>query len=83
MFYNIFPGLFSPLTPEGNIVIDGVLASCYSEYDHYGSHIVTAPFRWFPGILEWIFGDDNGFQTAARIAQEFSNFCQVPTLSDY
>ena len=49
-----------PLTKEGNIVVDGVLASCYASFDHDLSHITMAPMQWFPEIIEWLFGKDNG-----------------------
>ena len=71
----IFLGLFAPLTMEGKIVVDEVLASCYVDFDHDGTHIVLTPFRWFPRMLEWIFGDDNGFQVSAKITLEFAKFC--------
>ena len=53
-------GAFVPLTKEGNIVVDGVLTSCYASYDHDSSHIAMAPMQWFPEIVEWLFGKDNG-----------------------
>ena len=48
----------SLLLKEGNIVVDGVLASCYASGDHDFEHIMTAPVQWFPKIIEWIFGND-------------------------
>ena len=33
------PGAYAPITMEGNIVVDGVLASCYaSTWSWFGSH---------------------------------------------
>ena len=32
-----------PLTEEGNIVVDGVLASCYASFDHDLAHIAMVP----------------------------------------
>ena len=43
---------------DGNIVVDGVLASCYASTDHDVAHFAMAPMRWFPEMTEWIFGDD-------------------------
>ena len=45
---------------EGKIVVDGVLASCYATVDHDMGHISTAPIRWFPWMMNWIFGENNG-----------------------
>ena len=45
---------------EGNIVVDGVLASCYASSDHHAAHIGMTPIRWFPEIMNWIFGVDSG-----------------------
>ena len=58
-----------PLTREGNIVVDGVLASCYASFDHDLAHIVMEPIQWFPEIIEWIFGKDNGSSDYADIAK--------------
>ena len=46
----IIPGAFTPVTMEGNIVVDGVLASCYAFADHDLAHIGITPMRWFPDI---------------------------------
>ena len=62
---------------EGNIVIDGVLASCYPDSNHDVAHTVMTPMRWFPEILEWIFGDDKGFQNFVKISEVSGKFCQV------
>ena len=55
---------------EGNIVIDGVLASCYPSAHHDLAYIGMSPIRWFPKILKWIFGDENGILGYVRIAEE-------------
>ena len=41
-----------PLTKEGNILIDGVLASCYASVAHDVSHLGVTPKRWFPNTIE-------------------------------
>ena len=56
----LFSGAYVPQTLEGNIVVNGVLASCYASFHHDLAHIAMTPIRWFPGIIEWIFGDNNG-----------------------
>ena len=44
---------------EGNIVVDGVLASCYASVSHDLAHIGMTPIRWFPRVLEWFLGQDD------------------------
>ena len=55
---------------EGNIVVDGVLASSYASYDHDAAHIAMTPFRLFPKVIEWIFGKDGGTPTYINIAKQ-------------
>ena len=37
-------------------MVDGVLASCYAVADHNIVHFGMAPLRWFPGMMNWMFG---------------------------
>ena len=53
---------------EDNIVVDGVLASCYASFDHHAAHIGMTPIRWFPEIMNWIYGVDNGFSGYVKYA---------------
>jgi len=47
-------GVFSPLTLLGNIVVDNIVASCYSHFDsHQLQHLSFAPFRWIHMTKEW------------------------------
>ena len=55
-----YSGAFVPLTTEGNIIVDGVLASCYASFHYDLAHIVMTPIQWFPEIIHWIFGDEVG-----------------------
>ena len=64
-----FIGAYVPLTKEGNIVVDGVLASCYASFEHDLAHIVMKPVQWFPKIMKWLFGKDNGCSDYADIAK--------------
>ena len=61
--FNTFLGAYTPVTMEGNIIVDGVLASCYPSADHDVLHLGMTPIRWFPQIIQWIMGVENGFQT--------------------
>ena len=66
-----FSGVYVPLTMEGNIVVDGVLASCYANVDHDIAQIVMKPIQWYPDIIELVFGDENGVCAYVNIAQDF------------
>ena len=66
----LFLGAYVPLTEEGNIVIDSVLASCYTSFDHELAHIGMAPMHWFPSVVQCVFGQDNGFSVFAKIVKE-------------
>ena len=52
-------GTYTPVTVEGNIIVYGILASCYAISDHDLAHLSMTPMRWFPEITEWIFGENN------------------------
>ena len=69
--YPIYLGAFVPLTKEGVIVVDGVLASWYGSFDHDVAHLAMTPIQWFPDILEWIFGEENGSSGYVDIAIGF------------
>ena len=55
----LLQGAYIPITMEGNIVVDGVLASCYASVPHDLGHLGMMPIRWFPRAVEWLFGQDN------------------------
>ena len=39
---------------------DGVLASCYASLNHDLAQIIMTPMKWYPEILDWVFGLNNG-----------------------
>ena len=43
-------------------MVDDVLASCYADFNHDLAHITLTTIRLFPNMVQWIFGEDNGFQ---------------------
>ena len=55
---------------EGNIVVDGVVASCYASGHHDLGQIVMTPFLWFPWAIDWIFGEEKGFSVYAKTSEE-------------
>ena len=57
---------------EGNILVDGVLASCYAFPDHDFAHITMTPMQCFPALLELIFGKTVGSPEFVNIAQDFA-----------
>ena len=58
---------------EGNIVVDGVVASCYASSDHDVAHIAMTPIRWFPKIVNWIFGGNNESQGYVNFMKNLGN----------
>ena len=63
---------YVPLTPEGNIIVDGVLASCYSDVDHDLAHLSMIPMQWYKDAMEWILGYDFGLSVYVNIAKDVS-----------
>ena len=61
---------------EGNIIVDGVLASCYASVDHDSAHIAMAPLRWFPMVMDYVFGEENGIQIYAVVAENMRQWAQ-------
>ena len=59
---------------DGNIVVDGVLASCYGSFDHNLAHIGMTPIRWFPDITNWFFGGKEGSQSYVNFAIDLGRY---------
>ena len=59
---------------EGNIIVDGILVSCYPSGHHDVAHITMAPMRWFPEITQWIFGKNKGVQGYVMIAEDLGGW---------
>ena len=69
------PGAYSPITMEGTIMVNNVLASCYAHSpDHDLAHFGMTPLRWFPDIMQWIFGEDIEFPVYVTIAADLGNW---------
>ena len=69
-FFLFFVGAYTPVTAEGNIIVDGVLASCYAYSHHDLVHISTTPIQWFPQMMNWIFGEENGLLVFVKVAED-------------
>ena len=63
---------------EGNIVVDGVLASCYATVDHDTAQIVMKPIQWYPDVIELVFGDDNGVSAYINVANTIGRLLLLP-----
>ena len=50
-------------------MVDGVLASCYASVDHELAHIGMLSIQWFPEIMQWVFGEDDGYSIFAKTAK--------------
>ena len=44
-------GIWVPLTMEGTLLVDGLLASCYASFSHDLVDLAYAPVKMFPRIL--------------------------------
>ena len=79
MYYLL--GAYVPLTMEGNIVVNEVLASCYPSTHHDLAHFAMTPFRYFPQLIMSIFHDENGFSGFVKIMEDFGKWaipnCQL------
>lgn len=63
-------GIYAPLTRQGNIVVDSVLASCYAVIsDHEMAHLSFAPVRWMSYINQWLFGLQPDTPTEERVLE--------------
>ena len=52
--------IWAPLTMEGTLLVDGLLASCYANFPHALSDLALAPVKMFPRM----FLDDQKSSTA-------------------
>ena len=71
-------GAYVPLTMEGNIVVDGILASCYPSCYHDLGHIGILSTQFARTIMEWIFGEDNGSSSYVNIFNDLGEWVLPP-----
>ena len=63
------------MTADGNIIVDGVLASCYAYTNHDLAHIGMTPIQWFPEVTEWIFCKYNESPIILMLQMTWSDWC--------
>ena len=64
---------------EGNIVVEGALASCYASTYHDVAHHVMLPIRWFPAITNWLFGEDKEYAVYVQMTEELGKWMRPYT----
>ena len=68
--YYCFTGAYVPVTMEGNIMVDEVLASCYASAHHDVAHLTMKPMQLLSEIMKWVFGDDIRFPVFVKTTRE-------------
>ena len=63
-------------------MVDGILASCYPSTDHDLAQISILPMKWFPGLVELIFGDSIGMQTYVNILNDLGKWVSLYMLQN-
>ena len=70
----MYAGAYVPLTEEGNILVDEVLASCHAAVDHDLGQLIMAPMQWFSETMQMVFGDDGGVPAFVKINDELGTW---------
>ena len=77
-----FLGAYVPLTAEGKIVVDGVLASCYADFNHDLAHLTMKPMQRFSAVMDCIFGEDTGYSVYVSTLRHMGMML-LPDLQSY
>ena len=60
---NVQSCVYAPLTLQGNLVVDDVLASCYAVMNNHAmAHLSFSPFRWWYHIKTYLPYSGNGLK---------------------
>ena len=62
---------------EGNIVVDGVLASCYAAVDHDICQIAMKPVQHYSDITKLVFGNENGVSVYVSVLQNLGRWMSL------
>ena len=76
-------GAYAPLTTEGNILVDGIMASCYASSHHDLGHIFLAPIRNFPQLMELIFGQSKDYPGYVKFVEDFGKIMSPDSMYTY
>ena len=67
-------GAYSLLTVQGKLIVEGVLVSCYASFpDHDMAHFAMSPIRWFPEVMDWMFGKEKESPVYVGILKTLAN----------
>ena len=66
-------GAYVPLTMEGNLLVNDIVASCYAQFAHDLAHNAMKPLQWYPGIMKWIFGFEDESPIYVTTAKKWGN----------
>ena len=72
LLLNYISGAYVPLTVEGSIIVDDVLASCYASVDHDIAHFAMAPMKRFPGLVDLFVAENNDSPVFVDIVKELT-----------
>jgi hypothetical protein len=69
-------GAYAPLTAQGTVLVDGVMASCYAETQYETvAHIAFAPIRWLSYLMT--FQMSEGLHSYSKFLINIADFVQM------
>ena len=68
---------------DGNIIVDGVLASCYAFLRHDLADIAMTTMKYYPEAIGWLFGEENEFKNYVKIALDIGIRILLPYIYQY
>ena len=72
---------YAPLTESGTLVVDGMIVSCYAQYEHHSLiHAVMYPFRMYNKIKQFFIGSytqTNGLHAYVELWLNVSRFLDL------
>ena len=71
-------GAYAPLTTEGNILVE-----CYASTHHDFGHLALAPMRYFPKLMNLIFGQSNNYPGYVKVLEDFGKMMSPNSMYTY